>query len=266
LHGGPEVPEVTQTFGPDYADVYDAIYRDKGYETEAALIERILAREGLSGSRELLDLGCGTGNHALVLARRGHSVVGIDRSSSMLAQARLKASAECSTCCIAFYEADIRKLDLGRRFDAVLMMFTVLGYQLSDVDLTATLAVVRDHLKVDGLFIFDVWNGPAVLAQRPGGRHLSTTDGSTCITRKSQTVLDRSGHLCRIHFELQRIDANSRVHEWEEEHVVRYYFLQELEHALRENQLDLFHFRSFPDDQEPADERAWNALGVARAW
>ena len=77
---------VSDMFGRDYADVYDAIYRDKNYEGEVDLIERILARHGLQGARHLLDLGCGTGNHALPLARRGHTVVGVDRSPPMLAQ------------------------------------------------------------------------------------------------------------------------------------------------------------------------------------
>jgi SAM-dependent methyltransferase len=258
------MPDLTQIFGSDYAGVYDAIYRDKDYEGEVDLVERILARNGLVGSREILDLGCGTGSHALRLAHRGHSIVGIDRSPFMLMQARAKRAVGCASRA-EFHEGDIRKVDLGKRFDAVLMMFTVLGYQLDDADLMATLGVVRLHLKPSGLFIFDVWNGPAVLAQIPDDRQLSVTDGSTCIRRKSRPILDRSRHLCRVRFELQRIDATDRVEEWEEEHMVRYYFLDELEDALRKNDLDLIQFRRFPDTQAPADELSWNAIGVARA-
>src|SRR5689334_19736209 len=106
------------------------------------------------------------------------------------------------------------------------MMFTVLGYQLSDADLTASLAGVRLHLKAGGLFIFDIWNGPAVLAQGLGERQLSTTDGPTCITRKSEASLDRSRHLCRVRFELQACEQNDRPQKWEEEHVVRYFVFQ----------------------------------------
>lgn len=54
-----------ETFGRNYADAYDAIYRLKDYDGEVDLIERILVRHGLDGPRRLLDLGCGTGNHAL---------------------------------------------------------------------------------------------------------------------------------------------------------------------------------------------------------
>jgi hypothetical protein len=46
---------------------------------------------------------------------------------------------------------------------------------------------------------------------------------------------------------------------------VRYYFPEELERVLRQNQLELLHLRKFPDDEAPADERAWNVVGAARA-
>ena len=252
-------------FGPDYADAYDAIYRSKNYEAEVDLIERVLARHGLAGPRRLLDLGCGTGNHALPLARRGHSVVGVDRSPPMLAQARAKASAARPSCSVDFEESDIRELDLGRRFDAVLMMFTVLGYQTEDADLMAALATVRRHLEPGGLFIFDVWYGPAVLADRPGEREVSVSDGSSRITRKTGVMLEIPRHLCHVRFDLERVGAEGRSGQWQEVHVVRYYFPEELKSALGQNQLSLLDLRSFSDDEAPADERAWNVIGVTRA-
>jgi SAM-dependent methyltransferase len=255
---------VTETFGPDYADAYDAIYSSKDYEGEVDLIERILARYGLEGPRGLLDLGCGTGNHALPLAQRGHSVVGVDRSPAMLAQARAKASA-ARTYSLDFRDGDVRQLDLGQRFDAVLMMFTVLGYQIEDDDVKAALGAVRRHLGPGGLFVFDVWNGLAVLADRPREREVRVSDRSTRITRKTSASLDISRHLCRVSFDLKRVEADGQAQQWQEEHVMRYYFSEELETALGQNQLELLHLRRFPDGEAPADEGAWNIVGVARA-
>jgi SAM-dependent methyltransferase len=259
------VSDVIEEFGRDYANVYDAIYRNKNYDGEVELIERILVRHGLGGPRRLLDLGCGTGNHALPLARRGHAVLGVDRSSAMLARARAKASADAASIALDFHEHDIRDLDVGRRFEAVLMMFTVLGYQLDDADVRAALATVRRHLEPGGLFIFDVWNGKAVLAERPGVRQVSVTEGSVRILRKSSSELDVARHRCRIRFDLERVSADGRAETWSEEHTMRYYFEEELKQALGENELELLSFRRFPDDEAPADEQAWNAVGVARA-
>jgi SAM-dependent methyltransferase len=251
-------------FGPDYAKVYDAIYRSKDYGGEVDLIEQILVKHGLVGPRRLLDLGCGTGGHALLLAQRGHFVVGVDRSPEMLAQARGKALA-ASGISVEFHQADIRKFNLGRRFDAVIMMFTVLGYQLSDIDLMAALAMVRQHLEPSGLFVFDVWHGPAVLTERPSERQIGVEYGSTRISRKASATLDNTRHLCRVTFDLERLDGDGRAERWREEHVVRYYFYDELESALRQSRLELLNFCGFPDMEAPADERAWNVIGVARA-
>jgi SAM-dependent methyltransferase len=250
-------------FGPGYAKIYDAIYRLKDYDGEVDLIERILVKRGLDTSRRLLDLGCGTGAHALRLVQRGYVVVGVDRSPEMLAQARAKLTADNGA--IEFREADIRKLDLGQRFDAALMMFTVLGYQLTDTDLMGALSSVRRHLDPGGLFIFDVWYGPAVLAEGPGERHISIEDGRGSISRKTRAVLDQSRHLCRVTFDIERFDAQGQADRWQEEHVVRYYFRDELELALTQNGLGLCSLRSFPDDKAPADERTWNVIGVAQA-
>jgi SAM-dependent methyltransferase len=250
-------------FGPAYAKIYDAIYRSKDYDGEVDLIERILVKHGIGTSKRLLDLGCGTGAHALRLAQRGYAVVGVDRSAEMLAQARVKLTPDNNA--IEFREADICKLDLGKRFDAALMMFTVLGYQLTDADLMGALSSVRRHLGPGGLLIFDVWYGPAVLAERPSERQISVDDGPAQISRKTRATLDQTRHLCHVTFNLKRVDGEGRTQRWQEQHVVRYYFLPELQSALGRSRLELLSLRGFPDDKVPADERTWNVIGVAQA-
>ncbi len=254
-----------ETFGRAYADAYDAIYRSKDYKSEVDLIERLLVEHGIEGPRRVLDIGCGTGSHALPLAERGHTVVGVDRSPDMLTRARQKAST-AGLQTVVFHDGDSRELDLGRSFDAVLMMFTVLGYHTEDADVTAALATVRRHLVPGGLFVFDVWNGPAVLADRPGDRQVDITENATRVTRRTSARLDEAKHLCHVHFDLERAGANGTTERWPEEHLLRYFFPEELEDLLAKNRLKLSKLRSFPAIEKPADERAWNVIGAARAW
>src|SRR6266581_5500689 len=81
-------------FGRDYAAAYDDLYQDKDYLAETDLIENVFKLYGQSTVRRVLDLGCGTGGHAVVLAARGYEVVGIDRSAEMLERARARGSSE----------------------------------------------------------------------------------------------------------------------------------------------------------------------------
>ena len=79
---------MTAVFGFEYADAYDHLYSDKDYNQECELIDRLLRTYGDNSVRSLLDLGCGTGNHALPLAQKGYRVLGVDRSNDMLDAAR----------------------------------------------------------------------------------------------------------------------------------------------------------------------------------
>ncbi len=81
---------MSEPFAGLYAETYDALYGDKDTAAECNLIERLFAtRDG--GVETVLELGCGTGNHAIPLAARGYWVTGVDRSGDMIAAAAAKA-------------------------------------------------------------------------------------------------------------------------------------------------------------------------------
>ena len=76
-------------FGKEYADAYDYLYQDKDYKKECDFLEEIFSKFS-SGVKSVLDLGCGTGGHAAILAKRGYQVVGVDRSEEMIEIAKKK--------------------------------------------------------------------------------------------------------------------------------------------------------------------------------
>ncbi|MGH9090627.1 MAG: class I SAM-dependent DNA methyltransferase [Acidimicrobiales bacterium] len=67
------------------------------------------------GPRTVLDAGCGTGRVAVELARHGLEVVGVDADRSMLAEAHRRGPG------LAWVEADLATLELGRQFDVVVL-------------------------------------------------------------------------------------------------------------------------------------------------
>jgi SAM-dependent methyltransferase len=258
---------MSEVFGSHYADAYDILYHDKDYGAECDLIERLFQTYGDGSIASVLDLGCGTGNHTLVLDERGYDVVGVDRSASMLAHARRKAATlyPNNGRREAFYQGDVRNVDLQRLFDAVLIMFAVLGYQLENADVLSTLKTARRHLRPGGLLIFDVWYGPAVLHQRPSQRVkvMPTLEGQ--LLRVASGQLDTRRHLCTVHYHMWRLEREQLVGETEESHRMRYFFPLELEHLLECNGFALLRLGAFPEFDHDPDEMTWNVLGVARA-
>ena len=87
-------------------------------QNTAREIEFMLDILNLSPGASILDVGCGTGRHAVELARKGFAVTGIDLSSGMLTQARDKAGV--AKVEIEWVQADASTFSLNKRFDAVI--------------------------------------------------------------------------------------------------------------------------------------------------
>ena len=257
-----------RVFGHEYADQYDLLYSDKDYEAECDLLEEVFKRYGDGNVHKILDLGCGTGNHAIILARRGYLVTGVDRSAEMLVHARRKVQNLPEPVVadrLTFLQGDIRTLDLARYFDAVLMMFAVLSYQLTNEDVLTALRTVRRHLRPGGLLAADVWYGPAVLSIRPCDRVkvIPAVDGK--IIRVASSILDVYRHLCEVRFQMWRLNNQRVVNESEELHRMRFFFPQELALVLELTQHQLIHLSGFPNLEQTVNESTWNALLIAKA-
>ena len=209
-------------------------------------------------------MGCGTGNHLIPLARRGYQVHGVDLSEHMLVHALKKSQSETFKHAPVFSLGDIRNVELGEKFDAVIMMFAVLGYQLTNDDLLSTLNTVRKHLKPGGVFIFDVWYGPAVLAVRPSQRIkvIPTSDGK--VIRAASGSLDVLHQISEVKYHLWHIVGDKLVNESDELHQMRFFFPQELQLLLSSCGFMLQNLSAFPTLDRSANESDWNVIVVAQ--
>lgn len=248
-----------------YASFYDSLYADKDYEAECDFVVEVLDSQEIGRGASILDLGCGTGGHAIPLARRGYEVAGVDRSGMMVERARAKVADE--TLPVEFLVGDVRDAVLDRRFDAVISMFAVVSYQLTDEDLLATLATARRHLAQGGVFLFDVWFGPAVLAERPEVRtkRVELPDGGS-ITRVAQPAHDEAANTVTVSYEVTRADsAGATLEHTRESHTVRYLFTEELERLLVASGFELVALGPFGDLSREPTKADWNVSAVARA-
>lgn len=251
---------MSQVFADVYAGAYDVLYADKDYAGECAMLERAFAAYGRSEVRSILDLGCGTGNHAILLAKSGYRVVGVDRSQAMLAVARHKAADTAPR----FVAGDIASVTLDENFDAVVLMFNVLGYMLGE-DAEAALGAASRHLKPGGLVVCDFWYGPAVEHSPAQDRHKVIGDGRHRVIRLTRTETDAARQVCDIHFQLWRLDGEHVTGETDEHHHVRYFFAAELERMFQASGLSLLHLGGFPDfTAAPDPQGSWTATAIGR--
>jgi SAM-dependent methyltransferase len=252
---------MTGAFGPSYAAAYDALYSEKDYEAECDFLVSAFAASSRR-VRSVLDLGCGTGAHAIRLAGRGYDVVGVDISPSMLAIAKHGAS-EAEPGRSEFVLGDIRSVRLDRTFDAVIGMFAVLGYQTSDEDVRAALTTVRTHLAEGGPFVFDVWYGPAVEAIGPSSRSRVVVAGEAEIEREASAKLDRAAHLCDVSYRLITRRSGRPEESVDEVHRMRYFFGDELERFLLGAGLTPGELVPFPNTSATLSEAEWNVAEIA---
>ena len=144
-----------ETLFENYARKYDSESYTQGTIGECDFIEQEIGR---NKSVRILDIGCGTGRHAIELSKRGYSVTGIDLSDSQIAGAREKADKQGLG--IDFLRSDARSLPFVNEYDLVIMLCEG-AFPLMETDemnyeiLKSATKALREH----GKLIFTTLNG-----------------------------------------------------------------------------------------------------------
>jgi len=139
----------------DRAALYDRIYHWKDYVAEARLLVERLAAMGVGDGARVLEVACGTGSFLAELADR-YDVAGLDREAAMLVEARAKLPD------VELIRADMTEFSVERPFDALLCLFSSIGYLPDEAALARALGRFHAALRPGGVLIVEPWLAPDV--------------------------------------------------------------------------------------------------------
>jgi ubiquinone/menaquinone biosynthesis C-methylase UbiE len=213
------------TMFSESAALYDLIYKQfKDYSAESAEIARVI-RSRTPTAKTVLDVACGTGEHALHLARdHGFSVDGVDVEPQFIAIAQQKNPAGHFSC------GDMADLELGRQYDAVLCLFSSIGYLKTINRVVAALWGFARHLRPSGAVIVEPSFVPGQLMTNRVMMHTADTEDQK-ICRMSRTEIE--GRLLRLHFDYLIADTAGTRH-CTEQHELGLFTVDEMQLAFRD--------------------------------
>ena len=181
----------------------------------------------------ILDLGCGTGNFCIEMAKRGYEMIGVDMSQEMLSCAKLKSEEQGLN--ILYLNQDMTNFELYGTVDTIVCLLDSLNYILYKKDIKRMFKLVKNYLNPEGLFIFDV-NTPYKFENVFGENvFYDISDEATYIW---QNYYNRKSKVCE--FELTFFVKDSKAYKkYDEVHYERSYNKSELKELVNASGLSL---------------------------
>lgn len=240
----------------DYSKYYDLLYGDKDYSKEVDYVHSIIQKRNPQ-AKTILDLGCGTGVHANMLASLGYTVTGIDFSEQMIDLANDKKEVEykLNKKNLRFLKGDLRNLEniIDSQFDVVISLFHVFSYLCENSDVISGLQTIINTANSNGgIAIFDFWYGPGVLTDLPKNRNKMFENEYLKVERFTYPELLHLKNTVNVNFSLEICDKSNDEHFiLEETHRMRYYFFPEIENFLNDLCIKDFSFCNWLSSAPP---------------
>jgi|688.fasta_scaffold120113_4 SAM-dependent methyltransferase len=217
----------SKNFKKKYSKFYNIFYKKKNYKKEVIYIKKILKKFKIL-EKNILEFGVGTGSHAKYFIQNNYKVTGVDRSMAMLSEAKKKKN-------LKLINADIKDVNLNKKFGIILSLFCVINYMTSDRDLKKTFINASRHLKKGGIFAFDFWYTPAVKHLKIKSKEIVLRDNGLTIKRKTIPLI-RNDNVIDILFKIV-INSKAKITNFFEKHRVRHFDIDELAKVALDNKL-----------------------------
>lgn len=241
----------------NFAQIYDELMSGIDYEIWSQKIIRTLSHLGIKDGI-ICDLGCGTGNITLPLARAGYDMIGIDNSIQMLEIAKKKSIQENRED-ILFLCQDMREMELFGTVRAIVSVCDCMNYIRDVKDLADVFALAMNYLDYDGVFLFDFLTPTyyeEVLDQETFAHHWEA--GSYIWENEYQR--EEGLNFCDLTLFLENEEGSfQRIFE---NHIQRSYQIVEIEEMLKAAHFQDIEFLK-EDFKTPADEKTHRVTCLA---
>lgn len=248
-----------------YHEYYDKLnYGKKDYANEVSRLHKLYDdlvpgwEDRPDRFQKILEIGSGTGSHTKHLCSISREVHAVDTDLEMIEVASKKLKGHC----VKFYQ-DISKVPL-RDFPMCVMMWHVLNYFPSIQVMEHIFSNTYDRLEKGGLFVFDAWNGVAVIRDLPkttkneinvnGQRIVHELNGSTSLMDQRTLILNK----IEVYEGLKLIDSFSQEvvhHIWTPKVVAN---------LLTKTGFEVVRIAKVNDYSKIANEDDWKILFVAK--
>lgn len=245
------------------APFYDLIYQHRNIAREVFFITKhIHARLPNVKNVSLLDVGSGTGVHAVLFGKQNFKVTGVDRSAEMIAIAKQKAHSQ--NIPIHFIHKDFLKFASSPNYDVITSLFDVASYMTTNEQVHAFFTNASSLLHKNGLLIFDCWYGPGVLLSRPKIIKQRYEGSGFTIHRKKTPTISYQTNTVSVHHNLTIYGGAHNHHTLEETHVMRYFFYPELENYLQQAGLKIVEWGNIGFPLRPHKNPPWSTYIIAQ--
>ena len=242
-----------------YSEYYDLIYKEKDYRNECERILNFLKKKKVN---KVLEIGCGTCSHSIILAKENFQIVGIDNSLEMLKVAKKKISHH-NLSNIQLIEGNAEKINkfIHEKFDVVLILFNVVGY-LSNLE--SFINKIRSFLNINSTLIFDFWHQEAIEFNGPRKTTKIFKRDDSELERISQGVINSKKKIVEIKVECSIFKNKKFIGKTTEVHELRYYCVDYLRRIITKNGFKIEKFEDFKTKNIGPQKKNWSAYCVAK--
>jgi len=235
-----------------YSEYYDLIYNRKDYKKEVDYITKLLKKLNFK-KKNILEFGCGTGNHAKFFVKKGYKVHGIEKSKEMIALSKKIKG-------FTYQRGDICKIKLKNKYDIIMSLFHVINYQISIKNLNNFFKNSRYHLNTGGILGFDFWYSPAVKFQKPKVRVSEIKNKKIKLIRLAEPTILSKNKIVKVKYSIiikNLIKETTNI--IREDHLIKHFSYFELKNVFKKYGFKCLHLRELNSNKKPS-KHTWGVF------